>query len=113
MQNRFPEASMGVIPCFQVFAMCDLSIHDSVLQSCGAERLNILINHYGESVVDPEANTHEYEMVKRLVLDHQYVRDDYSAMWQVITVNHDEKLPNLKQGIPRTTTPSAPRSVNK
>ena len=80
MNTRFPKDSMSVISAMDCLALRDLSfVSNSELSNYGTEKLDVLIDHYGEQKRDEYGTEHgpfidkqdtktEYELLKKLLL---------------------------------------------
>ena len=88
LEKRFPADSMSVISSFECLAMRDLSfIAQPDLAQYGSEKLSILIEHYGKGkgeplqapILDGESAKQEYALLKELVLQQKYPRDNFNV----------------------------------
>ena len=95
---------MTVISAFDCLAMRDLSFTaQSEFQNYGLEKLDVLIDHYGEEkgdiyckpLIDGSKVREEYGLLKQLVLDQKYPRDRFHVLWKTIYQKHKDVLPNL------------------
>ena len=71
------------------------------------EDINTLISHYGEdktctttgcvskALINPDDTRMEWGLVKTLVLEQMYPRDNSQTLWKLIQSNHGNQFPNL------------------
>jgi hypothetical protein len=104
MKKRFPDDSVSVISAFDVLAMRDLSfVPPSEVDIYGLEKLDVLLGHYSQPRGDPEvpgivneqATRNEYSLLKPLVLQQKYPRDQLAVLWKIIFECHRDQFPNL------------------
>ena len=103
LNKRFPKESQDIITACSVLAMRPLSfVPSSDLQTWGNEELEVLLTRFdrnpadGEGrFLDSEAARHEWSLVKHLVLQEQYPRDNMGTLWSIIYKFHKDSFPNL------------------
>lgn len=94
LRKRFPSESLSVICAFDCLAMRDLSfIPKSELNEYGTTKFDILLQHYGEvkkdasggelsPLINQQGTTDEYGLLKTLVLQQRYARDQMPVFWK-------------------------------
>lgn len=104
IKNRFPSESLSVVSAFNCLVMRDLSFVDkSRLDEYGCEHLEILLDHYGKAKGDPECEAivnpilvrQEYKLLKTLLLDMKYPRDQLKVLWKIIYECHGDLFQNI------------------
>ena len=77
-------------------------VPSSDLQTWGNQELEVLLTHFdrnpadGEGkFLDSEAARHEWSLVKHLVLQEKYPRDNMGTLWSIIYKFHKDSFPNL------------------
>ena len=103
LNKRFPKETRDIITACSVLAMRPLSfVPSSDLQTWGNQELEVLLTQFdrnpadGEGrFLDSEAARHEWSLVKHLVLQEKYPRDNMGTLWSIIYKFHKDLFPNL------------------
>jgi hypothetical protein len=102
MEKRFPKESKSLACAFEVLSMRALSfLSDSDRRAYGNEKLDILLQHYGETkgsckaIVDAEATRVEWAQLKQTVMEQLYPRDNFVTLYKIIYNFHKDSFPNI------------------
>ena len=112
IDSRFPEDDSNVMYAFAALAMRPISFcSHKDLQSWGDDKIETLVKQFGEQkkskplseepiktaepLIDPEATRKEWSLIKPLVINAGYPRDNMSILWSLITKHHKDQFPNL------------------
>ena len=101
LNKRFPESDENIVSCFTCLGLKPISfLSKGELESWGNSKLKVLVDHYGDeekspAYIDKDRSHHEWTLLKSVVLQDQYPRDQFQMLWSLIYKYHKEMFPNL------------------
>ena len=101
LNKRFPESDENIVSCFTCLGFRPISfLSKDELESWGNSKLKVSVDHYGDeekspAYIDQDRSHHEWTLLKSVVLQEQYPRDQFQMLWSLIYKYHKEMFPNL------------------
>ena len=101
LNKRFPENQESIVKSFSCLGLRPLSfLSKEELETWGDSSLQVLLDHYGSdenstAFIDKDASQHEWKVLKSVVLQEQYPRDQLKRLWSIIKKYHKDTFPNL------------------
>ena len=106
IKQRFPQSQTDLLSAFGVLSMRPISfLNGNDLKEWGNDKIEALLGHFGKEIqhettvstplVDPTKTREEWGMIKPVVIQEGYPRDNTATLWSLIRQYHEESFPNL------------------